>query len=64
MSAGATWQSAHQSLKSPVEHLRRLIAAEREAYGMDKDRTSDAADLSGASLSLLRRMRAELESGR
>lgn len=51
-------------LKSLVETQCRLIAAEREAYGMDKDRTSDAADLSGASLSLLRRMRAELESGR
>ena len=34
-------------LKSLVETQCRLIAAEREAFGMDKDRTSDAADLSG-----------------
>lgn len=51
-------------LKSLTETSCRLIAAEREAFGMDKDKTSDAADLSGASLSLLRRMRAELEASR
>ncbi len=47
-------------LKSLAETQCRLIAAEREAFGMDKEE-SKALDLSGTSLATLRRMKAELE---
>lgn len=47
-------------LKSLAETQCRLIAAEREAFGMDKEE-SKAIDLSGTSLATLRRMKAELE---
>lgn len=47
-------------LKSLAETQCRLIAAEREAFGMDKDaRTED--ELSGESLATLKRIKARLE---
>ena len=48
-------------LKSLTETSCRLIAAEREAFGMDKDRPADTG-LSGESVAMLRRMKAEIES--
>lgn len=47
-------------LKSLAETQCRLIAAEREAFGMDKDRPADTG-LSGESVATLRRLKAMLE---
>ncbi|MBK8117488.1 MAG: hypothetical protein IPK44_24695 [Candidatus Accumulibacter sp.] len=49
-------------LKSLSETQCRLIAAEREAFGMDKDKPTDSA-LSGESVATLKRLKAALEAG-
>ncbi|MBK8113564.1 MAG: hypothetical protein IPK44_02980 [Candidatus Accumulibacter sp.] len=49
-------------LKSLSETQCRLIAAEREAFGMDKDAPADTG-LSGESVATLRRMKAMLANG-
>jgi hypothetical protein len=49
-------------LKSLVDIQCRLIAAEREAYGMDKERPADTG-LSGESLATLKRIKAQIEAG-
>lgn len=49
-------------LKSLSETRCRLIAAEREAYGMDKDAPADTG-LSNESVATLRRMKAMLANG-
>ena len=49
-------------LKSLAETQCRLIAAEREAYGMDRDRPADTG-LSGESVATLRRLKLMIESG-
>lgn len=50
-------------LKSLAETQCRLIAAEREAYGMDKDRIQPDTGLSGESIATLRRLKAQIEAG-
>lgn len=49
-------------LKSLSETQCRLIAAEREAFGMDKDKPTDSA-LSGESVATLKRLKDALEAG-
>ena len=48
-------------LKTLSETQCRLIAAEREAFGMDKDKPAETG-LSNESVATLRRLKAEIES--
>ena len=49
-------------LKVLAETQCRLIAAEREAFGMDKDRPAETG-LSNESVATLKRLKAALEAG-